>query len=451
MGPNSLFTPRASLAALGLRLQAWGVWEVVRDQLQIKQKVHAYQPLDKVLDCFINILAGGAGLVEINLLVRPDVGVQRAFGRPTCAEQSTISDTLNACTPENVEQLRSAVQLILRQQSQSYAHDYAAAWQVLDVDTTGLPAGRLGEGVTKGYFAGRKRCRGRQLGRVVAAAYDELIVDQLYDGKHQLERSLPQLVEMAETALNLGENQRMRTVLRVDAGGGSETNINWMLRRGYFLLIKIHSWQRVRKLMRSVTDWSIDPRVPSRQVGWVTRPYAYARPTRQIALRKLKSNGKWLYQVLVFNLTDDMLFALRHQPQPQPCTTQDILFAALAAYDQRGGAAETQNKGDKQGLHLAHRNKHSFVAQEMLVLLAQLAHNLLIWTRNDLARADRHFACYGIQRMVRDVLQIPGWVQLDEAEHVVSITLQDNHPLATKVQFALVNRLRSDEMSPYLG
>ena len=286
---------------------------------------------------------------------------------------------------------------------------------------------------------------------MVAAAYDELIVDQLYDGKHQLERSLPQLVEMAETALNLGENQRMRTVLRVDAGGGSETNINWMLRRGYFLLIKIHSWQRVRKLMRSVTDWSIDPRVPSRQVGWVTRPYAYARPTRQIALRKLKSNGKWLYQVLVFNLTDDMLFALRHQPQPQPCTTQDILFAALAAYDQRGGAAETQNKGDKQGLHLAHRNKHSFVAQEMLVLLAQLAHNLLIWTRNDLARADRHFACYGIQRMVRDVLQIPGWVQLDEAEHVVSITLQDNHPLATKVQFALVNRLWCDEMSPNLG
>ncbi len=446
MEPISLFSPRASLAALGLRLQAGKVWEVIRDQLHIKQKVHAHQPLDKVLDCFINILAGGAGLVEINLLVRPDIAVQRAFGRQTCAEQSTISDTLNACTAENVQQLRGAVQFILRHQGQSYQHDYEAAWQVLDIDTTGLPAGRLGEGVTKGYFAGHKSCRGRQLGRVVAAAYDEVIVDQLYDGKRQLESSLPQLVEMAETALNLSENQRARTVLRVDAGGGSETNINWMLNRGYFLLIKIHNWQRVRKLITRVADWATDPRVPGRQVGWVDAPYPYAQPTRQVALRKRKSNGKWLYQVLVFNLTDEMLFDLVDQPRPQPCTTRDLLFAALAAYDQRGGGAETQNKGDKHGLRLAHRNKHRFVAQEMLVLLAQLAHNLLIWTRNDLARADDEFVHYGIQRMVRDVLQIPGCVQFDATGQIVGITLQPSHPLAAIVQLALWKWPPVDEM-----
>jgi hypothetical protein len=446
MEPPSVFTARASLAAFGLRLQAWGVWDVVREHLRIKQKVREHQPLDKVLDCFINILAGGAGLVEINLLVRPDVAVQRAFGRQTCAEQSTISDTLNACTSENVEQLRTAMQIILRQHGQSYAHDYEARWQVLDIDTTGLRAGRLGEGVTKGYFAGQKRCRGRQLGRVVATAYDELIVDQLYDGKRQLESSLPQLVEMAENALNSSQNQQVRTVLRVDAGGGSETNINWILNRGYGLLIKIHHWQRVMKLVNSVTDWQSDSRVPSRQVGWVTTPYAYARPTRQIALRKLKPNGKWLHQVLVFNLTNERVFALAGQPMPQPGTEDAVLFAALTAYDQRGGGAETQNKGDKQGLQLAHRNKHSFVAQEMLVLLAQLAHNLLIWTRNDLARADDQFVQYGIQRMVRDVFQIPGWVQLDVTGQVIRITLQPSHPLAAKLQLALVGRPSGDEM-----
>jgi len=446
MESYSIFTARASLAAFGLRLQAWGVWDVIRQHLQIKQKVRNHQPLDKLMDCFINILSGGAGLVEINLLVRPDVAVQRAFGRQTCAEQSTISDTLNACTADNVQQLRAAVQIVLRQHGQSYQHDYASAWQVLDIDTTGLPAGRLGEGVTKGYFAGRKRCRGRQLGRVVAAAYDELVVDQLYEGKRQLERSLTQLVEMAETALNLGETLRARTVLRVDAGGGSETNINWILMRGYFLLIKIHNWQRVRKLIASVTEWYRDSQVPTREVGWVTTPYAYARPTRQIALRKRKSTGKWIYQVLVFNLTDEMLQDLTTQPRAQPGAAREPLFTALAAYDQRGGSAETQNKGDKQGLHLAHRNKHSFVAQEMLVLLAQLAHNLLVWTRNDLARHDRHFAHYGIARMVRDVLQIPGCVQLDATEHVINITLQRNHPLAAKIPVAFVDPLRNDEM-----
>jgi len=446
MEPVSVFTARASLAALALRLQAMGIWEVIQQHLQIKQKVRAHQPLDKLLDCFINILSGGAGLVEINLLVRPDVAVQRAFSRQGCAEQSTISDTLNACTSANVEQLRSAVQIILRQHGQSYQHDYAAAGQVLDIDTTGLPAGRLGEGVTKGYFAGRKSCRGRQLGRVVASAYDEILVDQLYDGKRQLERSLPQLVEMAEKALNLGQNQRARTVLRVDAGGGSESNINWILTRDYFLLIKIHNWQRVRKLIASVADWYTDSQVSGRQVGWVTTPYPYARPTRQLALRKRKSNGKWIYQVLVFNLTNDMLFDVADQPRVLAPSAETLLFAALAAYDQRGGGAETQNKGDKQGLHLTHRNKRSFVAQEMLILLVQLAHNLLVWLRDDLARDDDRFAHYGIPRLVRDVLQIPGCVQLDATGHVVGITLQANHPLAASVQLALMKQPAGDEM-----
>ncbi len=441
-----VFTARASLAAFGLRWQDWEVGEILRQHLHIKQKVRAHQPLEKLLDCFINILAGGAGLVEVNHLVRPDLAVQRAFGRRTCAEQSTISDTLDACTPDNVHQLRTVIELLLRQRGQSYTHDYAATWQVLDIDTTGLPAGRLGEGVTKGYFSGRKSCRGRQLGRVVAAAYDELIVDRLYSGNHQLERSLPQLVEMGENALNLSENQRMQTILRVDAGGGSEANINWMLTRGYFVVLKLHNWQRVMKLSESVTDWYPDPDVPNRHVGWVSRPYTYARPTRQIALRKLKSNGQWLHQVVLFNLTDAMLFDVLRQPLPPVCTTRDILFAALAAYDRRGGAAETQNRGDKQGLHLAHRNKHSFVAQEMLVLLAQLAHNLLIWTRNDLARVDAVFAHYGIQRLVRDVLQIPGWVDLDATGRILNITFQPGHPLAAKVQLALLERSREDEM-----
>ena len=446
MEPISLFTPRASLAAVGLRLRAQGLWDVVRQQLQIKQKSRKHQPLDKLWDCFINILAGGAGLVEINLLVRPDVALQRAFGRQTCAEQSTISQTLNACTPENVQQLRAVVQSILQQQGQTFHHDYARAWQVFDIDTTGLPAGRLGQGVSKGYFAGRKNCRGRQLGRVVAAAYDEIIVDQLYAGQRQLESSLPQLVEMAEKALNSSQNQRTRTVLRVDAGGGTETNINWILNRGYWLLIKVHNWQRVMKLIAHVSEWYPDPQVLGREVGWVDQPYAYAQRTRQVALRKRKPNGKWLHQIVVFNLTDEMIFELAGQPRPPAWTPRDVLFAAFVAYDQRGGGAETQNKGDKQGLRLAHRNKRSFAAQEMLVLLAQLAHNLLIWTRNELACTEADFAQYGILRMVRDVLQIPGCVQLDATGQVVSITLQANHPLAAKVQAALVDLPPRDEM-----
>jgi hypothetical protein len=65
-----------------------------------------HAPLERLLDAFINILVGGRGLVETNKHVRADPGLQRAFGRERRAEQSTISDPINASTEENVEQMR---------------------------------------------------------------------------------------------------------------------------------------------------------------------------------------------------------------------------------------------------------------------------------------------------------------------------------------------------------
>ena len=107
------FSARASLAAVGRWMRRKGIWETVEEHVHIKQKVIRHEPLDKLLDAFINILAGGHGLVEIDTCVRPDEGLQRAFGRETCAEQSLVSDTLNRCTGETVEQMRRAVGKII--------------------------------------------------------------------------------------------------------------------------------------------------------------------------------------------------------------------------------------------------------------------------------------------------------------------------------------------------
>ena len=445
------FSGRASLVALGLHFQQLRVWPVIVEHVQIKQKVLRHTPMDKLLDCFINILAGGAGVVEVNTRVRPDRAVQRAFGRTDCAEQSTISDTLNACTSENVEQWRTAFKIIFRQRSQSYRHDYQRDWQLLDVDMTGMPAGRLGEGVTKGYFAKQKNRRGRQLGRVLATWYDEIVVDQLYDGKRQLDRSLTELVTRAEDVLDLDENGRKHTIVRIDGGGGDDADIDWLLGRDYHLLAKVKNWRRADKLAESVARWYPDPKVTDREVGWVEAPHAYVRPTRQVAVRKRKANGQWSYHVLVLTLTDEMLFRMCDQTRPQPPQPVDLLLAALHAYDRRGGGVETQNKGDKQGLSLSRRNKHRFAAQEMLVLLAQLAHNLLIWTRNDLAEADQRLHKYGVQRTVRDVLQIAGRIQVDAHGQVQQILLNERHPLATAFQKAFSQRLAGDDLSLILG
>ena len=49
-----------------------------------------------------------------------------------------------------------------------------------------LPTDSQGEGVEKGYFGPNRRHRGRQVGRVCATLYDEIVVQQLFAGKRQL-------------------------------------------------------------------------------------------------------------------------------------------------------------------------------------------------------------------------------------------------------------------------
>ena len=150
MHKGTRFSARASLFVFGMRMRGLGIWGVVEEWVQINQKAIDYQPLEKLMDAFINILAGGQGVVEINTRVRPDQMVQRAFGRDGCADQSVVSDTLNACTDETVSQMQEAWQTIYQEHSRGYQHDYEKREQLLDIDMTGMPAGRQGEGVTKG-------------------------------------------------------------------------------------------------------------------------------------------------------------------------------------------------------------------------------------------------------------------------------------------------------------
>ena len=147
------FTARASLAAIGLKLRHLDVFGPIRERVRIAQKTVKHTPMDKLYDAFISILAGAHGLVEINTRLRADRALQQAFGRTTCAEQSVVQQTLDACTEENVQQLQQALDTIYRHHSQGYHHDYVRDWQILDVDMSGLPCGKKAAFASKGYFA----------------------------------------------------------------------------------------------------------------------------------------------------------------------------------------------------------------------------------------------------------------------------------------------------------
>ena len=425
------FSGRASLATVGQWMNAQGLWAIIERQVQIRQKVLQHRPTDKLKDVLLTILAGGHGLVEANTRVRSDKALQLAFGRTSCAEQSTLSATLDACTATNVTELGEALKQIYRQVSRGYRHAYAAQYQVLDIDLSALVAGAQAEGATKGYFSGQKNRRGRQLGRVVASRYGEIVYEKLYPGVVQLEKNLPELLQGAAAVLDLDAARRARMLLRIDAGGGPDANINFWLARGYRGLVKVKNWQRVCKLVASVSHWDALPDRPDHEVGWVEVPHAYVQPTRQLALRWPKATkGGWKYGVIVCNLDDADLFALNGETAPVPLTELARMLAVVQAYDARGGGVETTFKNDKQGLGLNHRNKKRLAAQEMLVLLAQFAHNLVHWVGQALAPYSARLAAFGTLRLVRDAFQIPGKLAFDPSGRLVALTLNHRHQFA---------------------
>ncbi len=66
------FSPRASLAAVGLRLRSLDIFGPVRRGVTIAQKTVKHTPPQKLYDAFIALLAGAHGVVEINTRLRSD-------------------------------------------------------------------------------------------------------------------------------------------------------------------------------------------------------------------------------------------------------------------------------------------------------------------------------------------------------------------------------------------
>src|SRR5215467_8527611 len=171
-------------------------------------------------------------------------------------------------------------------------HDSQASLQLLDVDMSGLPCGPKAAFATKGYEASQYHRRGRQVGRVLATHYEEVVVDRLFAGNVQLVKARPPLVKAAEITLQLDAARRARTIIRVDAGSGTLDDLNWLLSRGYLVMAKEYSGQRVLRLAKTVSKWVQDPDWSERSFGWVTEPpTGYVRPVQRIAVRCRRQDG----------------------------------------------------------------------------------------------------------------------------------------------------------------
>ena len=169
-----------------------------------------------------------------------------------------------------------------------------------------------------------------------------------------------------ETRLGWTRERRLRIVLRLDGGFGTTEVLNWLLSRGYQVVAKISHSGRVRKLRQAIGPWQ-PTSSPGREIAAVLQPHRFCRTTRQWIIRTPKDKGGYQDAVLV-------------------TTVPDLEPAALAdAYDGRAMIEATFCQ-DKQALGLVTRRQRQWEAQQMVLLLARLAHHLLLWGKQWLSR-----------------------------------------------------------------
>lgn len=291
----------------------------------------------------------------------------------------------------------------------------------------------------------------------------EIAVESLYSGNTVSWDNgvFKATIAKMEHKLNLHTKaQRNSICLRLDGGFGTDKNVNYALWCDYHLLAKMRCSPRARKLSKSVTQWldiSSDSGEPSknnpRQAGLVTTPHRYGKMTRQIAIKKKTKQG-YTYSVLVTTDIDS-----------------DIL-SIVSDYDARGGVPESSFCQDSQGLSNTKRRKHSFLGQQMLMLLNQLSHNMILWiktwlTESMLAISDESLdksldkslvqssesqVCEksliiktvkerGMKRFVHQLLSISGLVTL-KGQKVCSVAFNPSYSLIKRIVIAFRTLLK---------
>jgi hypothetical protein len=128
-----------------------------------------------------------------------------------------------------------------------------------------------------------------------------------------------------------------------------------------------------------------------------------------------------------------------------------VMMAYARLYDERGGAVEIDIKESKQGLGVTKRRKKSFTGQQMVALLGTLAHNVVVWAKRWLSCDAPKLRRYGVQRMVRDLLSVSGFVELSQSGAIKRVVLNGASALGRACAKALRLLLEAEHVRITLG
>jgi hypothetical protein len=267
--------------------------------------------------------------------------------------------------------------------------------------------------------------------RVTVPSYHESLLSLIYPGDRQACEWFKPALQSLTAHWPWSPPQRHQVIVRTDAGLGTDANINYALWQQFQVLMKGFSGSRTQSWVNQLGQptW-IEDEARLRAITGAPVPLRFGRRTHNYLLRWLSPKGKFSYGSLISSLLE-----------VDPLTT-------LRLYDGRG-ADEGEIGSDKTGLLLPKRRKQSLAAQEALVLLTDVAHNLLAWL-HPWALQGTPFAGFGPQRLVADVLSVPGHLDFENGR-LVKVSLWQAHPYAEPLQTALVTLLRYFDLPATIG
>jgi hypothetical protein len=209
--------------------------------------------------------------------------------------------------------------------------------------------------------------------------------------------------------LGFSAAQRQRSVIRSDAGFGSDANLNQVLAADWQVLSKNKGGRRPAAFAARVPPDGWQDLGVRRQWAALPQPLTYERPMTAYVLRWWTDPAPLKHAIILCSITA----WAPHEVMPH--------------YDDRA-QCEVEIRADKAGLHLEQRRKQSQAAQEALILLTDVAHNLLAWIRHWMFPAGSR-AGYGPLRLIEDVLCQPGHL-IFEGDRLREVQLNERHPHA---------------------
>ena len=229
-----------------------------------------------------------------------------------------------------------------------------------------MPIGAKAEGSERTWMGRTRSTTGRQTLRITASPYRELLHETWLRGTETAVPALQAAMLEVETHLGWSRARRAQMVLRLDGGFGTTAVLNGLRRRGSQGVAKISNHGRVQKLRQAIGPWPPTAR-PGREMAAGLRPHRFCRTTRPWVIRTPKAQGGYQYAVVLTTL-----------PDLAPATVAE-------AYDGRA-LIEASLCQDKQALGVVKRRQHKWEAQQMVLLVARLAHHLLLWSQGWLSR-----------------------------------------------------------------